>query len=191
MGLAVLRIVVRIHLVRGVRKALISLPREFRHRRVQVFVPTYLAGVEVKLVALEAKKGLILLQKVVRNGAVGCVAYGAVFNDRCMFKDKGALLGSMAGQTEIVYPFIRLEASHLGTVRIVAVRTGHLPFPKGMMGRILHFGLDVWVTAVAAFRLCLGQQMLSGRRVDLVALRATHIVDVVLTACPVESCVAV
>jgi hypothetical protein len=61
MGLPVFRIVVRIHLILGVRKALISAPRKFGHRCVQVLVPTHLASVEMELVALKAEKGLILL----------------------------------------------------------------------------------------------------------------------------------
>jgi hypothetical protein len=190
MGLPIFRIVVRICLVPGVRKALISLPREFRHRCVQVLVPTYLAGVEMELVALEAKEGLILLQKVVRNGAVGAVAYGTVFHHRCMLKDKRPLFGGMARETEVVQPFICLEASHIRAMCIMAVRTGHLSFSKGMMGRILHSGLNVWVTTVASVRLCLGQQMLASGRVDLVAVCAAYIIEIVLTACPVKSCVA-
>jgi hypothetical protein len=38
-------------------------------------IVTLLGGVKVKLVALEANKGFVLLQEVVGYGAVGCVTY--------------------------------------------------------------------------------------------------------------------
>jgi hypothetical protein len=176
MGLGILWIVVRIHLVSCVREILVALIREFSHRRVQVFVPTDLARMEVKLVALEAKEGFILCKKVVGNGSMGGMANSAVFHHRCVFKDKGALLGGMAGQTEIVYPFISLQSSCRRTMGIVTVRAAHLPFPDRMVGRILDLGLDVRMTTIAAFRLRLGQQMFACRRVDLVALHAAHLV---------------
>jgi hypothetical protein len=77
--------------------------------------------VEVKLVALKAEEGLILLEKVIGNGPVSTVTDSAVFHNRGMLKDKGPLLGSMAGQTKIIQPFVCFEATDHGTVWIMAV----------------------------------------------------------------------
>jgi hypothetical protein len=46
-------------------------------RRITIYalVVTLLGGVKVKLVALEANKGFVLLQEVVGYGAVGSVTY--------------------------------------------------------------------------------------------------------------------
>jgi hypothetical protein len=46
---------------------------------------------EVKLVALEADKGFVLLQEVVGYGAMGFMAYGTVLQHGGMFKDEWPL----------------------------------------------------------------------------------------------------
>jgi hypothetical protein len=76
-------------------------------------------------------------------------------------------------------------------VGIVAVAAPHLFLPDRVMGRILDPGLDIHVTHVTAFRLWFGQQFFSGREVDLVTFSAAYIVQVVLTAGPVDPCVAI
>jgi hypothetical protein len=97
----------------------------------------------------------------------------------------------MALQTEVVQPFICLEALHCRTVGIMTVRASHLFFPDGMMGRILDLGLDVRVTHIATFRFWFGQEPFATWEMDLVAVNAAYIVEVVLTAGPVEPCMAV
>jgi len=69
---------------------------------VRALVITYLARVKVQLMTLQADKRLILLEQIVGYGPVGGVAYGAVFQHGCMFKDEGALFRRMTVQTEIV-----------------------------------------------------------------------------------------
>jgi hypothetical protein len=73
----------------------------------------------------------------------------------------------------------------------MAVRTLHLLLPDGVMGRILHPGLDIRVTRVAAFRRWFGQQFFTGGEMNLVARSATHVVQVVLTVGPVDPGVAI
>jgi hypothetical protein len=82
----------------------------------------------------------------------------------------------MALQTEVVQPFICLQALHCRTVGIMTVGTSHLFFPDRMMGRILHLGLDVRVTHIAAFWFWFGQQCFPGGEMDLVAVNTAYIV---------------
>ena len=69
---------------------------------VCALVITYLARVKVELVTLQTDKRLILLEQIVGYGPVGGVAYGAVFQHGCMFKDERPLFGRMTVQTKIV-----------------------------------------------------------------------------------------
>jgi hypothetical protein len=55
--------------------------------------------------ALKTEKGLILPEQIIGYGPVGIMANGAIFNNRCMFIDKRALLVCMAVETQVVRPF--------------------------------------------------------------------------------------
>jgi hypothetical protein len=59
---------------------------------------------------------------------------------------------------------------------IMAVRALHLFLSDRVMGRILHPGLNIHVTGVAALRFWFGQQFFPGREVNFVALGAAYII---------------
>lgn len=74
---------------------------------------------------------------------------------------------------------------------IMAVGALHLFLRDRVMGRILHPGLDIHVTGVAAFRFWLGQQFLPAREMNLVARSAAYVIQVVFTAGPIVPRVAI
>lgn len=58
----------------------------------------------VNLMTLEAKKWLILPEKIIGNSSVGFMTYSSIFNNRSMLKDKWSLLVGMAIEAKIVSP---------------------------------------------------------------------------------------
>jgi hypothetical protein len=64
---------------------------------------------KVRLVALKAEKGFVLFEQIVGHCAVGIMANGAIFDNRCMFIDKRPLLICMAIEAKVVNPFDRFQ----------------------------------------------------------------------------------
>ena len=88
---------------------------------------------KVRLVALEADKGLILLKQVVADRSVGIMADATVLQDGSMLENEGALLVVMAVVAEVIQAFGGLHVLNEGAVVLVAARTGHSGFAHGMM----------------------------------------------------------
>ena len=79
-------------------------------------------AMEVQAMALDAKVRFVLLQKVVSNRAVGCVADCAVFCDRGVFKDIGSTFVLMTLKAQLVFGFISSkERANFRTVRVMTI----------------------------------------------------------------------
>jgi hypothetical protein len=79
---------------------------------------------------------------------MGHVAGQAIFVHRWMLEHKGTPLRCMALVAEFIH---RISFDHLATettVRIMTVKTRHLPFPYGVMGLFQGLRSNILVTAI-------------------------------------------
>ena len=83
---------------------------------------------------LDAKVRFILLQEIVCNRAMGCVADCTILNNRGVFKGVGTTFILVALQTKFVLVFFCPKKwAHFRTMGIVAVGAYKLPFLHWMV----------------------------------------------------------
>ncbi len=140
-------------------------------------------GMKMPFMALQAEKGLVLLQQIVGNRTMRIMTNGAVFGDRGMLEDERALVAAVAVETQVVGALFCCQS--FSAVWVVAIAAGHLAFLDRMMGREVGLGLLLLVTGIAELRVFL----LEGRlvaAVDGVAVVAANVAQGVLAVGPVH-----
>jgi hypothetical protein len=139
-------------------------------------------GMEMGLVTLKTKEGLVLLEKVVCNGTVGIVTDGAVFENRRMFEDKGSLLIAVTVEAEVVEPFGRFQVIHQRSVVLMAAAARHFAFFQRMPRRKIGFDSHIGMTVETELGIGLFQAICV---MDVVAVRAPDFTQCVISQIPV------
>jgi hypothetical protein len=122
----------------------------------------------------KAEKGLTLLQKVIRNGAMCIMAERTPLFYRRMFIEKGSLLIGMAVKTELINGNVR-QLVCFCAMGAVAFTAFHFTFPDRMVGRKLNPGFHLLVTIIAQIRFTLVEHLLFGDFVGFMAVITSHV----------------
>ena len=124
------------------------------------FGETQAACVEMRFMALKAEKRLVLFEHIISHGPMGIVTNGAIFYNRCMFENKGALFVRMTIKAKIVDPLDCFQIFHQRTMMLVTAAAFHFSLTNGVARREVDFGCDIPVTIQAKLRILFDESLL-------------------------------
>lgn len=140
----------------------------------------------VPRMALEAEKRHCCIQKMIIHRTVGSVAIGAIFGDVGMLEHKGPLFFHMAFGTGFLHR-VSLQEVFLGrTMRLMTVHTRHFFLAERMMRKEVVFHSDLGMARITHFRHLFAAHLLLGPLMELVTVKAAHIIKCMYAGVPVS-----